>query len=640
MKAKRVVKWLGIVLGIVVLSVLLFVAFFDWNMIRGFVNEQVSEQLGRQFAIKGDLDVDLGLPPRIQANDVYIANTDWGSRPNMAHVEEVSFSIRLLPLLTGRIVVPSIGLSNPDILLEQRPQGQANWQFPGLQQEDEGPPPKIGQLNIENGAISYRDPATQTNIQLSVETRAPETADGQSRLVISGEGRYQGEAFSLSGEGGSLLSLRDPDNPYPLRLEARAGKTRVTAQGTIKEPLQLGGMSLDFTLSGQDVARLKSIIDLPFPQTPPYELQGQLKHSEGMWRFEDFSGRVGSSQLSGNIAFNTSGQRPQITGDLVSKSLDLEDLSGLLGAKPGEGLVESAEERGRLLPAKPYDLPSLRSVDANIDFRAPDIKAELPVSAVQTQLQLDDGVLSLQPVNATVAGGQLEGNITLRAREAPASWDVDLSLQRLDLSKFVPEIAGVEAATAQLGARIKLQSKGNSIAQIAAHANGELGIVVTQAEVSRLLVSLASLDIMRTIASFLGDPEQVPLHCAVANFNVNNGVMKTQTFVIDSAETNFYGQGSIMLGKEKFDLKIFPRPEDPTLSLRAPLTIGGSFIEPDVGVEEEAVAKGAAALALGAIVAPLAALVPLVDPGPGEERACGKLIERVTEDVGPVANSE
>src|SRR5687767_3908161 len=58
------VRWLEL-LALLALLVALFVWWFDWNMLKPFVERRVEAQTGREFHIDGDLDVDLSMAPKI-----------------------------------------------------------------------------------------------------------------------------------------------------------------------------------------------------------------------------------------------------------------------------------------------------------------------------------------------------------------------------------------------------------------------------------------------------------------------------------------------------------------------------------------------------------------------------------------------
>jgi hypothetical protein len=63
--------------------------------------------------------------------------------------------------------------------------------------------------------------------------------------------------------------------------------------------------------------------------------------------------------------------------------------------------------------------------------------------------------------------------------------------------------------------------------------------------------------------------------------------------------------------------------------------VRGSFSKPDVSVDKGVLAMKAGGAAALAVVAPIAALLPLVNTGPGQDSECGKLLAAAR--VKPVA---
>src|SRR4051812_19118757 len=103
----------------------LALALFDWNWLRGPIEREVTRSTGRALAIKGDLEVDLSLRPLVVAHDVAFGNAAWAREPLMATARSVAFRIDLLGLLAGRLAFPEVALSQPHIALEVNRSGEA-----------------------------------------------------------------------------------------------------------------------------------------------------------------------------------------------------------------------------------------------------------------------------------------------------------------------------------------------------------------------------------------------------------------------------------------------------------------------------------------------------------------------------------
>lgn len=114
---------------------------FDWNRTKPWISSRVAEATGRAFNIGGNLSLTWHAPqgeqgwrawvpwPRLAARDVSFGNPDWAEKPFMAKAREVSFSISPLPLLSKKIVIPSLALSTPELSLERLQDGRNNWTF-------------------------------------------------------------------------------------------------------------------------------------------------------------------------------------------------------------------------------------------------------------------------------------------------------------------------------------------------------------------------------------------------------------------------------------------------------------------------------------------------------------------------------
>src|SRR5688572_19112356 len=87
--------WLSTV-GLLTIAIIVLAMLWDWNWLKGPIERQVEAQTGREFAIDGNFDVDLGwTSASFRADAVRFGNAAWSKRPIMAAANRVEFTIRI-----------------------------------------------------------------------------------------------------------------------------------------------------------------------------------------------------------------------------------------------------------------------------------------------------------------------------------------------------------------------------------------------------------------------------------------------------------------------------------------------------------------------------------------------------------------
>lgn len=620
-------------LALLLLGVVVLVILWDWNWFRGPVERIVERRTGREFEIAGDLDVDLGWVPTISAERVRFGNAAWSKQPVMASTDRVEFDIELRPLFRREVRIPEIRLDRPVLNLEVGPQRVGNWKFG---KDDGGEGPRFRRVWIDDGRLTFLDAANRTDIQLRIRTETPRDDEPAPPIVARGRGRWEGNPFTLEGRAESPLALRDRESPYRIDLRASAGATHAHARGTLLDPLRLQDFKLQFALGGRNLADLYPLLGLALPDTPPYRLDGRLSRDATTWRYQDFRGTVGDSDLGGDVRVETGGRRLFLKADLVSRRLDFDDLAGFVGGAPQAGGKESTNPelaaraaqqraRARVLPDTQYDLRKLRAMDADVRLRAQRINApKLPLDDMQAHLLLENGLLRLDPLNFGVAGGEIRSTIRMDARESPIRTRARISARGLDLKFLLPKVQAAQDAVGRVGGEVTLTGRGNSVARMLGTSDGTVAIGMGRGQVSNLVMELAGLDVYEALKFLITRDRRVPVRCAFGDFSVANGVMTSRALAFDSTDTIIIGEGTISLRDETLDLYLRPRPKDRSLfSFRSPLIVEGSFKDPDFHPDMKRVGlRAALAVALGSI-APPAALLATIETGPGEDSSCG-----------------
>ena len=188
----------------------------------------------------------------------------------------------------------------------------------------------------------------------------------------------------------------------------------------------------------------------------------------------------------------------------------------------------------------------------------------------------------------------------------------------------------MRASAGTVGAQIRLRGKGNSVAGMLATADGEASLAMAGGELSGLLLEAINLNgagILKYLA--FGD-QSLPNRCSAASFDVKNGVATSRAMVFDTAISNIQGEGSIDFREEHLDIRLDAKPKRKSIFVaRTPIHIEGPFAKPGYTLEAAPLlARGGAAVALS-VINPLAAVLALVETGPGRDANCKQLMATV-----------
>ena len=645
MNWKRIFVGTAAALATPIILVGLYVAMFGWNWLKAPLESQALRNTGRVLSIQGDLSLNLAWPaPILRAEAVSFANPSWAQEKQMVTADAVQISVSLPQLVVGNVALPTVHLVRPVVFLEKDARGRKNWLL-DRDQQDESSRINIGQLTLDEGTLGYDDGVSNTKISATISTPVAvlgsSTSTATPGVVFSASGQFNGLALKASGSGGAVLALRDESVPYPLTVNAAIGQTQIKATGTVTGLVKLSAIDMKLEARGDSLEQLYPLLSIPAPASPAYTVRGQLTHSGDHWRYQDFSGRVGSSDLAGSAQVVFGGKRPQLSAQLTSTVLNLGDLATVIGKRSGaerstdEQAMPKAEsgpsavKAHRVLPNLPFKTDRWSSMDADVSLRAKKIRRPdaLPLDDLTVHLKLMDSVLTLTPLDFGLAGGHLRANVTLDGRSDPIKATVQARVQKLLLSQIFSTLPLNETSLGEINGGLALSGNGNSVSGMLATSNGQIGLTIAHGEVSQLLMEKAGLHIFEILQLSLAGDKRIKLRCAVADFEVKSGVMKVDSLVFDTDVTTLFGSGNVDLGREAIDLTLKQKTKRTSpLALRSPIYVRGTFAQPTAGVDKGRVAlRAAGAVALG-LINPLLTIVPLIDRGPGQDSDCKQLI--------------
>jgi uncharacterized protein involved in outer membrane biogenesis len=280
----------------------------------------------------------------------------------------------------------------------------------------------------------------------------------------------------------------------------------------------------------------------------------------------DIQARLGKSDLRGAATLEMRKERPFLRARLASNLFDFAETG--IKRRIKEEVKEKDAKNEYLIPHDAWPTDGWDLLDADVELTMKEMRNvhPVPLQAAELRAVMENAALRVDPLTIRLADGTVSGRFALNASESPQEANALIDIRGLRLSR----LDAAEAA--------RLLGKKN---------------------------------------------DKLPLRCAVVDLKVKSGTATASPFVIDASDTVLSVEGKLDLGKERISLTARAEPRDASpFTLRTPIDIAGTFLDPQVKPHVGPLA-GRAAAAIGlAAINPLLALIPFVDPGGDPEDGC------------------
>ena len=656
----------AIVLLVLVAAVVVFLAFFDWNLLRPTLARQITTQTGRPTAIDGDLKVHLwSWNPSAEVNGLTVGNPPWADRSLMFGVKRLSVSVSLGHLLRGRLVLPQIDVVDPVIDLERDARGRASWELgtkTGTPNHNTQPAkiPVIRRLTVEGGKLRVTDQVRKLSFSGSLVAAEQSGKADPDAFKVRCTGTLNAKPFKLEVNGGPLIDL-EPDKPYAFALFVTASDINLETHVTINKPFDMGSLQASFVVSGNDLADVFYLTGLALPNTPPYRLAANVQVSGTRYDIDELKGNLGSSDISGKGRVETGGNIPKLSARLSSNTLNIVDLAPTLGhpatkttaslaaapaphartgksqpTRPAEAAPTTPADE-RLLPDAELQVNRVRGMDADVTYHANAVTApKVPMKEVGFHIVLDNGLLTIDPVSFVLDAGKFSGKVQIDARKDVPVTNIDVRIAGVDLAQFKSAAMTQAPLEGELQGRFQFHGAGSSIHKLAAGSDGALSVVIPHGRIREAFAELTGINVLKGLGLLLTkEPQQTDIRCGIVDFKDHHGSLNTTTVYVDTSNVLITGRGKIDLDSERIDLALQGDPKKMRfLRLRSPIELHGTLLHPGVGLKADKLAEQAGvAAALGVLLTPAASALAFIDPGLGKDKDCSSVLAQAAEGV-------
>jgi uncharacterized protein involved in outer membrane biogenesis len=579
---------------VLMLVIALGLWLFDWNVLRGPLQDYLAEKSGREVKIEHlRVGLDSSLEPVVELRGLTIANAPWvkNQRPLIV-AGEVSFTFAWQSLAERRAVISVLKLVDAQIDLQRLADGQRNWRI--TKPEDRGPGRvRVRALDATRSTLHLWHEARQVELHI---TSSPLPAPKPGALPddplvhhYAFMGRFRDENFAGEAESGALLSFQENGVPVSVRGFATSGKLRAEFDGSVADFFKFSSIDAKMLLTGPSLAALSPWAGGTLPESAPYRIETHLKKDATHYNFNASQATVGRSDLAGEVGIDISGERRALNLALKAKLLHLGDFG--VGERKADAGTTGQGGEARRFGGDSWNLARLRDVDVQASLAAakvvvPGVEALRSVSFTAT---LAEGALELTPLTLGVAGGVAKGSLVIDAREDTPVVRTRLDWQDIDIETLLPALHESAWLSGTLGGEARLSGRGDSLAEVLGSTTGTFMVGTRDARISNRTDAKLGLNLGKMLRTMIRDEKQVPVRCASMTVDLNKGVGKSRRILIDTDRTHVEGSGSIDLKKERFDVLMTPQPKQAgDITLRQSIRIKGSLHDAEIELLDQA----------------------------------------------------
>lgn len=591
-----------ILLGTVV-AIGAIVLLFDWNWLRHPVEHYITEKSHREVRI-GHLDVDLNfsLEPTVKVRDLHIENAEWADKRPFINAAQADFTFSLRSVWEGRPVISKLVLVDAELDMERQADGTRNFRL--LHPEYRGPGKvKLQSLEAHNTTIRFvrRDVKLDMTASASqAQARGDKQSDAEHPTRVRFKGEFAGAPFEGDIDTGALLTFLDTGVDVAIRGFATAGKSRLEVDGKIADLFDPSAIDGDIHVSGTSLANLHPLLRTKLPASRPYDLRAHLKQTAENTSFAKLRGKIGGTDLAGELTLIRGKDKPTLKVELHSESADLDDIGPLIGqhaaaASDGDGDAKKSPEKAveedappkRIFSEREFDGKRLNKLDAHVSFDAKKLRASKwpALQSVRVTADLAGGVLKVTPIDLGVANGHVSGHVSFDGTREPLAVDAKVELKGVRIEQLLAGLSKKSKAAGALQGHVELKGQGNSIAAIAASATGTAEVDLVDGDISNLVDAGIALNGGKALKLLITGDRIIEVNDAKVAFDFDKGLGTSRSILLDTAQTHTEGQGSINLRTETFDITMTPHPKKPgILRLHSSIRVHGPIREPEIAL--------------------------------------------------------
>lgn len=576
--------FISILIVFSILAAVLLITFINPNRFKPLIIDQVMKHTGRQLTIDGNLSWSFFPSIGFSIGHAILYNPTGFVEKTFAEINSATLSIRIKPLIHGRIESNGLVLNGLHLHLVKKSSGETNWNFstkeiPAETATSAAPTPKKAYLGLMLSGI---------DISGADITWIDEQAN-KSYAIMN---------FSLNARDVNLIE------PFPINSSFDfiagnhkfAGQVSITSQAAFNMDKQIYSFR-EMTINSK-IEKDNKKLNLSFKGNVIADLaQDTIQTSE-------LNGQIANVPFTGIVNISKVKTQPVITGKLTIPAFDLKQALKNLGEDIPN--LQSANDFSLHLD---FSSTASNSIQANGKFLLPELQmSNVELTNFNGQINFKDQILNLTSLSANVYQGNLEGNAKINLVSSIPQYNFNINLTHVQAASLLNAVSKSQQLKINAIGNINFQisTLGIQPDEMVKNLNGSAKIDFNQGSIEGIDIGFL-LDSAQTIiekrqipASNSNKTDFASLH---ATSIIQKGVITNNDLYLDAPRFDSKGSGSIDLVNKTINYQLQTIAKQAAnqkndishlFGMTIPILITGSMEHPKIALDTGALLKSIA----------------------------------------------
>jgi len=576
---KRFIYFIFFILLLVAGAIAALPYILSADIIRQQVTAAVKSQTGRDLIIDGDASLTVLPNIALKVGKASLSNTAKMGGGTFAKMDEFRVGLELIPLLSGKMQVSGLSLTNPVIFLKRSKSGAVNWELlksksPATANKDDAVSlplndVSLGDITINNGEISYVDnqAGTQTKFEkINVKLNLPNL---ESTLTANGSVMWNGNVvegnFSLKSPE---TALAGDSSQFSVNIQSDQIKAKFAGQMVVlKQGISAEG---DMNVSTPSLRKLAAWAGSPLPSgtgLQGFSVTGRLQATPALITMNEAVVVLDGMKSEGNLVVNLSGKRLGLQATLAVDAIDLNIYTATGKSAPSAKSKKSSKTNSAKQPSArwdttPIDFSALGSFDADLRLSTGSIRYQhVKIGKSALTVSIKDRLLKANLTELQLYKGRTKGQIIVNARNKTPALSIKTKVLDVQALPFLKDMNGFDWIEGMANINLDVTTSGRTQNQLVKSLKGTAGFsfadgAIRGVNIAQMVRNVKNINFSGWSRS---KTEKTDFSKLGATFSINKGIATTGDLAMIGPFVRLTGKGTVNLPSKTLNFRLQPK---------------------------------------------------------------------------------